>query len=64
MWAVHEVTAADLRSVLVSAEAALHAEGDLVSEVCRQFKDAAVHAAAPWTRARRVGTPGPPSWST
>jgi hypothetical protein len=33
MWAVHEVTAADLRSVLVSAEPALHAEGDLVSEV-------------------------------
>jgi hypothetical protein len=64
MWAVHEVTAADLRSVLVSAEAALHAEGDLVSEVRREFKGAAVHAAVPLTRARRVGTPGPSSWST
>lgn len=64
MWAVHEVTAADLRSVLVSTEAALHADGDLVSEVRREFKGAEVHAAAPWTRARRVGTPGPSSWST
>jgi len=53
-----------LRSVLVSAEAALHAEGDLVFEVRREFKGAAVHTAVPWTRARRVGTPGPSSWST
>jgi hypothetical protein len=64
MWAVHELTAADLRSVLVSAEAEVHAEGDLVSEVRREFKGGAVHAAVPWTRARRVGTPGPSSWST
>lgn len=38
MWAVHEVIAADLRSVLVSEEAALHTESDLVSEVRREFK--------------------------
>ena len=61
--AVHEVTALDPWSVLVSAEVALHAEGDLVSEVRREFKGVAVHAAVPWTRARRVGTPGPSSWS-
>jgi hypothetical protein len=64
MMAVHEMIAADLRSGLVSAEAALSAEGDLVSEVRREFKDAAVHDAVPWTRDRRVGTPGPSSWST
>ena len=62
MREVHEVTAVDLWSVLVSAEAALPAEGDLVSEV-REFKGASVHAAVPWTRARRVDTPGPSSWS-
>jgi hypothetical protein len=49
--------------VLVSAEVALHAEGDLVSEVRREFKGVAIHAAVPWTRARRVATPGPSSWS-
>jgi hypothetical protein len=63
MRAVHEVTAVDRQSVLVSAEAALYAEGNLVFEVRRDFKGAAVHAAVQWTRARRVGTPGPSSWS-
>jgi hypothetical protein len=63
MSEVHEVTAVDLQSVLVSAGTALHAEGDLVFEVRREFKGAAVHAAVPWTRVRRVGTPGPSSWS-
>jgi hypothetical protein len=29
-----------------------------------EFKGAAVHAAVPWTRVRRVGAPGPSSWST
>ena len=63
MTAVNEVTAVDLRSVRVSAEAVLYAEGDLVSEVRREFGGAAVHAEVSWTRARRVDTPGPSSWS-
>jgi len=37
---------------------------DRVSEVRREVKGTAVHAEAPWTRARRVGAPGPSSWST
>jgi hypothetical protein len=63
MRVVNKVTALDLSSVLVSGEEALHAEDDLVSEVRRELKGATVHAAVLWTRARRVGTPGPSSWS-
>jgi hypothetical protein len=61
--AVHEVTEVDLRSVWVSVEAALHLRGDLVSEVRSEFKGDGVHPAVMWTRARRVDTPGPSSWS-
>jgi hypothetical protein len=64
MWAVHEVIAADLRSVLVSAEAALQAKVTSSPRSVVVSRTGAVHAAVPWTRARRVGTPGPSSWST
>jgi hypothetical protein len=63
MRTVNEVIAVDLRSVWVSAEAELDAQGDLVPEVRPEFKSAGVHAAVPRTRARRIDTSGPSSWS-
>jgi len=61
--AVHEVTAEDPPSVFFLEEAAMHAESDLASEIRRRFKGTAGQAAVARTRARRVATPGPSSWS-